>query len=75
MNVFKAIEESFQVIAEHPRIGAMCEIDEDRFRDYRFWPIRKYTDYLVIYRPIPDGVEIVRVIHGARDIGRVLRRP
>ena len=30
--------------------------------------------YLIFYRPIDDGVEIVRVLHGARDLRRVLRR-
>jgi toxin ParE1/3/4 len=24
--------------------------------------------YLIFYRPLPDGVEIARIIHGARDI-------
>jgi toxin ParE1/3/4 len=28
--------------------------------------------YLVLYRIAPDAVEIVRVIHGARDLGGVL---
>ena len=74
LRVFKAIEEAFKLLAENPGIGASCEIDEDQFRDFRFWPVKKYTDYLVIYRPIPNGVEIVRVIHGAQDMGRVLRR-
>lgn len=26
--------------------------------------------YVVYYRPIPDGIELVRVLHGARDVGR-----
>jgi toxin ParE1/3/4 len=25
-------------------------------------------NYLIFYRPISDGIEIVRVLHGARDI-------
>jgi len=30
----------------------------------RFFPA---GTYLIFYRPIEDGVEIVRVIHGSRD--------
>jgi toxin ParE1/3/4 len=74
LDVFKAIEKAFDLLAENPGIGASCEIDEDPFRDFRFWPVKKYKVYLVIYRPIPNGVEIVRVIHGAQDMGRVLRK-
>jgi plasmid stabilization system protein ParE len=25
-------------------------------------------DYVMFYRPIDDGIEVVRVLHGARDI-------
>ena len=25
-------------------------------------------NYLVAYRPLPDGIEVVRVVHSARDI-------
>jgi toxin ParE1/3/4 len=27
--------------------------------------------YVMFYRPLPDGVEIVRVLHGARDLDSV----
>jgi plasmid stabilization system protein ParE len=27
---------------------------------------------LIFYRELPDGVEIVRVLHGARDIKHIL---
>lgn len=29
--------------------------------------------YLMLYRPIADGVELIRVIHGARDLGTAFR--
>ena len=28
--------------------------------------------HLVVYRPIPGGVEVLRVLHGARDIPGIL---
>jgi toxin ParE1/3/4 len=34
----------------------------------RSFPVR---DYVLVYRPIPGGVELVRVVHGARDLPRV----
>jgi len=27
------------------------------------------SPYLLFYRIVPDGVEIVRIVHGARDLG------
>jgi antitoxin ParD1/3/4/toxin ParE1/3/4 len=37
--------------------------------DGRFWPVFKY---LVIYRPDTKPLEIVRVLHGRRDVERIL---
>ena len=33
--------------------------------DLRYFPVRRY---LILYRQITDGIEIVRVVHGARDV-------
>jgi antitoxin ParD1/3/4/toxin ParE1/3/4 len=35
----------------------------------RFWPV---YSYLIIYRPDAKPLEIVRVLHGARDVARLL---
>jgi toxin ParE1/3/4 len=32
------------------------------------WPVGKY---LILYRAAADGIEVVRVVHGARDLERV----
>ncbi len=29
--------------------------------------------YVMFYRAIPEGVEIVRVLHGARDLGPIFQ--
>ena len=33
--------------------------------ELRYFTVGKY---LILYRTVPDGVQIVRVIHGARDL-------
>lgn len=30
--------------------------------------------YVIIYRPSPQGIEVLRVVHGSRDVFRVVRR-
>jgi len=37
------------------------------------WPIKGFKNYLIFYRPIEQGVEIVRVLHGARDMPSVFK--
>jgi plasmid stabilization system protein ParE len=38
----------------------------------RIWPVRSYV---VLYQPLEDGVDIVQVAHGARDLPAIVRRP
>lgn len=33
--------------------------------DLRSWPVARY---LLFYRPTPEGIEVVRVLHSARDV-------
>src|SRR5262245_48437702 len=51
---------AFVSLAHAPRIGASHFHFADKLR---MFPVR---EYLIFYRPIDDGVEIVRVLHGKR---------
>ena len=34
--------------------------------------LSRFPKYLVFYRPITDGIEVIRVLHGARDLDGIL---
>lgn len=34
-------------------------------------PITKFLQHVVYYKPLADGVIIIRVLHGARDADRI----
>jgi plasmid stabilization system protein ParE len=36
------------------------------------WRIREFEKYLIFYEPIGGDVEIMRVIHAARDYNRIV---
>jgi toxin ParE1/3/4 len=40
--------------------------------EVRQWRIKNFQDYLVFYRVQDDRVEILRVLHGARDLEGIL---
>lgn len=66
-----AAESTIQFLETSPGLGRAC-----RFRDSALVGVRKRlirgTKYLVYYRPIEEGIEVLRVLHGARDVGRIL---
>jgi toxin ParE1/3/4 len=61
--------EAFEMLAKHPRMG---HVRSDLTpRDVRFWPV---GEYLIVYRSFPAPLQVVAVLHGARDVAEVIRR-
>jgi toxin ParE1/3/4 len=63
----------FEKLAEMPEMGAQRLFRNPRFFSIRMWPVRGFERYLIFYRPLKDGIGILRVLHGSRDIERLFR--
>jgi len=63
------IEAVFALLAAQPGIG-------ERILTRRFGEVRRHVvgNYLLYYRPFERGAEILLVVHGARQQGRLLER-
>jgi plasmid stabilization system protein ParE len=59
---------AFRLLADHPELGHVRE--DLPVPSLRFWPV---GSYLVVYRAAKP-IEIVAVIHGARDVPTVVNR-
>ena len=67
--VLERLRDAMRRIAATPGIGHLRQdLTDEPLRFYAVW------SYLIIYR-LTDPIEVVRVIHGARDVARQLRRP
>jgi toxin ParE1/3/4 len=66
---------SFQALADMPRMGFLCGFRKPSARRLRRWPVKEFENWLIFYQPKRDGVDIVHVIHGARDIEDILNAP
>ncbi len=64
----RAVEKALQQLAAMPRLGSLSESDHPALAGLRLWSIRGFQKYVILYRPLADGIEVVRVVHGARDI-------
>jgi plasmid stabilization system protein ParE len=43
-------------------------------RSLRFWTLGRYPNYAIVYRPDKAPLEIVAVVHGKRNIQRILKQ-
>lgn len=67
-----AAEETFKLLGEMPGIGKVRECFNSNLVEVRQRAIKGFRNYLIFYRPLDGGVEILRVVHGARDIEAIL---
>jgi plasmid stabilization system protein ParE len=43
-------------------------------RTLRFWTLPRYPNYAIVYRPDTTPLQIVAVMHGKRNIRRILKQ-
>jgi toxin ParE1/3/4 len=65
----EAIHRRCQLLADNPEMGALRD---DIRRGMRIVPV---GSYLILYRLTGSDAEIVRVLHGARDLKRIFGDP
>jgi len=68
----EAAEQTFNQLAETPNIGKVVAIADKAFGDVRQWHIRNFKNHLIFYRLDQETVDILRVLHGARDLGDII---
>jgi toxin ParE1/3/4 len=65
-----ALEAAAATLSETPEIGSPRYLDHPELRGMRFYPLKRFQNYLLFYRILEseDAVEIIRIVHGARDL-------
>ena len=67
-----AFNSNLRRLADMHGIGAMREFADPKLARLRSLPVTGFTNYLIFYRYDDRDVQILRVIHGARDLERAL---
>lgn len=67
-----AVDAAFRRLADTPEIGRLCELRSPRLAGLRSWSVPGFEKHLIFYRVDEDLVEVVRIVHGARDLALAL---
>lgn len=59
---------TFCELARMPGMGRLRRFSQARIPDLRSFRVKGFENYLVFYIPVTDGVEVLHVLHGARDL-------
>jgi len=70
LKIYDAFEAAFAMLGAMPEMGHSRQDLTDR--PLKFWNV---FSYLIVYEPSTNPPTIVAVLHGARDVEQVLKRP
>jgi toxin ParE1/3/4 len=69
-----ALRLTFRTLARWPEVGPHYQSNRAELTGMRFWPVRRFTNYLIFYRVTAARrhLHIIRILHSARDLSQVL---
>jgi|SRR6516162_1920841 toxin ParE1/3/4 len=68
-----AAEKTLTLLSTQPEIGAHFFVRKPELQGMRKFPVSDgFEKILLFYFPLKDGVDLVRVAHGSRDLDRLL---
>ena len=70
LSVMGRIEDTSYLLADYPYMGVARP---EYGATHRSFPIPR-SGYVIIYRPIESGVEILHVRHGSQNLGRLFEQ-
>ncbi len=68
-----ACEATFEFLSESPQVGAIYLTNNPRLVGSRVFRVKGFPNHLTFYLERQNGIEIVRVLHGARDLDAVFQ--
>ena len=67
-----AVEETFRQLDEMPGMGHRHESADPRLAGIRVWAVKGFRSHLIFYRIVDGGIDVVTLLHAARDLDNVL---
>ena len=68
MRFMDAVRQTEERLLATPGMGGQAKFEHPALAGMRFHLVRGFRKYLIFYVPLDDGIEIVRVLHGSRDL-------
>jgi toxin ParE1/3/4 len=68
-----AVRETEELLSEMPGIGVAHDFERPELAGMRSHGVKDFRRYLIFYIPSDGGIEIVRILHGSRDLAALFR--
>jgi plasmid stabilization system protein ParE len=69
----KAVRRTIQSLGQNPHVGPRYSSGNPRLRNLRSWPVAGFEAIRIYYAIEADATHIIRILHGKRDVRRILQ--
>lgn len=70
--VLTDVERAWELLATFPELGSPWLTGHRDYIGLQTWVVRRYKKYVIFYRPVPDRIEVIRVVYGPRDLEKMI---
>jgi len=70
----EAVKHTIQSLAQSPHVGPKYSSRNPRIQNLRSWPVAGFEAIRIYYALEKEAMHIIRILHGKRDIRRILQR-
>jgi len=74
LRFLEAARETFSLLATQPEMGWHSRLRYRDLQSLRVFRVGGFEHMLILYRPLSVGGEILRVVHGSRNLRALFRR-
>ena len=67
-----AVRRTIALLRERPHVGAHYRSEAEQLRNMRSWPVNGFESIRIYYLLEDETVQVIRILHGSRDIERAL---
>ena len=75
LRFLREAQAAFELLADMPELGVKRDFNNPELNELRMWPISKFKNYLIFYTFNSLSVEVIRVLHGARNLVELFEPP
>lgn len=67
----ESVGDTLKSLIDSPDLGSPCELIHVRLTGIRVWSVTGFKNHLVYYRVRGELLEVLRILHGARDVDAI----
>jgi toxin ParE1/3/4 len=68
----EAVRRTIQSLSQNPDVGPRYSSNNPRLQHLRSWPVAGFEAIRIYYALEEDAMHIIRILHGKRDVRRIL---